>query len=234
MISIITSLYRSDAHIEKYAQRLQKCAEDLLLAHVSFEVICIANDPTELEKRVGDSLGKHPWFKFTPVPRESLYATWNRGISMARGEICTFWNVDDTRFSEAIIDGIRLIEKDAAEIIYFPFIYKRYIRILGVPILAKRRVIMPAPFSKELFSKTMQSGPFFMFSKAASDKIGSFDATFRIAGDFEWNVRAATSDVRFARCESIAGIFTNDGRSLSGSRSSLQQDENRRISEKYC
>lgn len=234
MISIITSLYRSDAHTEKYAQRLQKCADELIAANISFEVICIANDPTELEKRIGDSLGKYPWFKFAPVPRESIYATWNRGVGMARGTIYTFWNVDDIRFSEAIAAGVKLIESGEAQLVYFPFIYKRYVRIFNIPILAKRKIIIPEAFSKQVFMKTMQCGPFFMFSKSAIESIGLFDATFTIAGDYEWCVRAAKSDMRFLRCRTIAGIFTNDGMTLSGSRSSRHNEENERVVKKYA
>lgn len=233
MISIITSLYRSDAHIEKYAKRLKKATSELLAAGVDFEVLCIANEPTPIEESICGELARESWFRFIPVPRESLYATWNRGITMSRGNICTFWNVDDIRFSKAIIDGIRLIKEKVTDVVYFPFIYKRYVKVLGISMLAKRRVVMPQTFDRKLFLTTMQCGPFFMFSKSIIDDVGLFDPSFRIAGDYEWCVRATTKNARFLRCDTIGGIFTNDGRSLSGSRSTLQQDENRRIVEKY-
>jgi hypothetical protein len=88
---------------------------------------------------------------------------------------------------------------------------------------------MPQLFNMEIFIKTMQCGPFFMFSKEIANKIGLFDETYRIAGDYEWCARAAKQGARFERNQTIAGIFTSDGKTLSGSKNPLQATENARV-----
>lgn len=227
MISIITSLYRTDTHIKKYQKRVRHCVQKLLDRQIPFEVIAIANDPTPQEKEILIDLAKESWFRFYAVPRESLYASWNRGVHFARGIACTPWNVDDIRFPEALEEALNKIKSGAA-LVYFPFIYKRYIRIGGIPLLAKRKLFVPPLFERTVFLKGMHCGPFFVFSKKLYQQIGPFDETFKIAGDYEWCVRAAGT-TNLVRGECCGGIFTNDGQTLSGSRNNRLNEENRRV-----
>ena len=46
---------------------------------------------------------------FHTVPRETVYASWNRGFSIARGLCIGPWTVDDQRTAQALIEGHRLI-----------------------------------------------------------------------------------------------------------------------------
>lgn len=228
MISIITSLYKSDEYIEIYREKILGCIQILTEKKVSFEFICIANDPTPKEFEVCNQLAKNHWFKLITVPRESLYSSWNRGIKLANGKALTFWNVDDTRTPEAMFDGLNKIE-EGCEIVYFPFIYKRYINFLNFSLLIKCKKITPPYYSKSKFISEMHGGPFFMFCKEAIEKNGLFDTGFKIAGDFEWLSRAAQAELKFCRSEVIAGIFTNNGTTLSGSRNSNLKEENEEI-----
>ncbi|HRH26074.1 MAG TPA: hypothetical protein PLF31_01225 [Candidatus Paceibacterota bacterium] len=227
--SIITSLYKTDEHIENYERHIQKCAKKLLKDNVSFEVIAITNDATELETAVCERLQANPWFRWIDVPRETLYATWNRGVRESKGFACTFWNVDDIRTSEGIVDGIERV-KSGAPVVYFPFTYKRYVKVGPFKLLAKiKKIDLPA-FSKETFTKHMNCGPFFMFSKDFYSKVGPFDEWFTIAGDFEWCTKAAHMAV-FQKSEIIGGTFTSDGQTLSGKRSERLTKENEKVAE---
>lgn len=226
-LSLISSLYRTDVHIDAWKSKVLGVAGELASAGQDFELIAVANDPTPKEIEVIESMKNEPWFRSIVVPREKLYASWNRGVKAATGEVCSFWNVDDIRFAEAMIDGVRRIA-GGAEVVYFPFIYKRYVRIFGIPVLAKVKTIVPPPFDKQEFQSAMHSGPFFMFSRNILDSVGYFDESFMIAGDFDWCARAAGT-ATFERSDIVAGIFKNDGTTLSGSKNSRQQDENARI-----
>lgn len=223
MISIITSLYKSDKHIHTYEKNLILCAKDLIANNIPFEVIAISNDTTPEEKITCSRLALNPWFTHVEVPRETLYATWNRGISVAEGSMCTFWNVDDIRFSKALVDGYAKIHS-GSNLVYFPFTYKRYIRVFGHSLLVKKITVTPPLFTREEFTKSMHCGPFFMFSKKLFDSVGPFDASYKIIGDYEWCVRAAEK-CTFDRSDSNAGIFTNDGTTLSGSKDSMHTKE---------
>ena len=85
------------------------------------------------------------------VSRESLYASWNRGINLAKGDVLGFWNVDDVRYPEAVIDAIDLINK-GAELVYFPFMIKWHINLFGFSLLVKRKRVKPPVFDKKKIS----------------------------------------------------------------------------------
>ncbi len=230
-ISIISSLYRSERHLRIWSKRLRAMSVKLIQAKIDFEVIAISNDPTLFERKELELLNVLPWFHVMFVPRESIYATWNRGIKQASGEICTFWNVDDYRNLSGFINGLKKFT-EGVNIVYFPYIYLRYIIVLGVPVLVKVKKYVPPEFNKEKFSKAMYVGPFFMFRRELFFSHGEFDPTFEVAGDFEWCVRMAQMMV-FTRANVVAGIFRNDGTTLSGSRSVRHREEILAVLAKY-
>lgn len=207
----------------------QKASEELTELGIEHEFLFLPNDETEGENRLLDlACKRNVRMKKHPRARESIYATWNAGVRLALYSAITFWNADDRRFAPALAEGARLIA-EGADVVYFPFKYRRYVRVLGFSILAKAKTFTPPEFDQDLFSRQMHCGPFFMASRQAFEKIGFFDETFRIAGDYDWATRAAQSGLAFKRSQGIGGIFTNDGTTLSGSRSQLHAEENKRV-----
>lgn len=224
MISIVTSLYHAEQYLPRFLKNLAKFQKELSRQNISFESLIIANEPTVGEKVMLKEFGDSPWFKVVEVAREPLYASWNRGVEMATSSVIGFWNVDDERFSKAAIDGLSRLNA-GADLIYFPFIYKRYVKVFGLKLLVKRVVVQPLIFQREEFIRSMHCGPFFMFKKNFYQKVGPFDEQFKIAGDFEWCVRAAKIG-NFSLSSEIGGIFVNEGSSLSGGYNPVQFAEN--------
>ena len=225
-ITLITSLYKSENYLENYLKRVEKFAGFLLEGNIDFEILVIGNDFTAMEKeKLEQFKDLNKWFRIFYIPRESLYASWNRGIDKAQGDIIGFWNVDDVRYPKAIIDGIRLI-KEGAELVYFPFGYLRYVKLLGLRILVKKKLILPPLFNRKEFTRSMHCGPFFIFTKSLYKKVGPFDEQFKITGDFDWCMRVAKV-TKFKLSKKMAGKFIKDGSGLSGRQSSsLQEVEN--------
>lgn len=231
MISFITSSYKSESYLQKYILNLEFFSIYLKQKNIEFEFIIISNDPNKNEKIILNKLANNnTYIKLYFVPRESLYASWNRGINLSQGEIIGFWNVDDKRYPEPILNTLKLF-LSGSELVYFPFIYKRYIKILNYPLLVKRIIVKPPTFDKKIFTHEMHCGPFFMFTKKLFEQVGQFDEKFKIAGDFDWCVRAAKI-TNFTFYNEIAGEFKNEGTSLSGSRDKIHQEENKFILDK--
>lgn len=224
-ISLIVSMYRTEKHLPMFLLSAQKMMDELITSGTSAELLLISNNTTDAEEILLSNLPQNT--RLLKVGREPIYASWNRGVREAQGEFVTFWGVDDVRFSKAIIDALK--NNRDADVIYFPFRYKRYVQVLGLKILAKVKTFMPPLFDKGRFMKEMHCGPHFMARRSFFDTVGYFDETFSIAGDFEWCARAAQKGAIFVRNTSVSGIFTNDGTTLSGSRNTLQQDENARV-----
>lgn len=217
MLTIFSSLYKSEEYLDTYSQALLDCAAKLIAQGVKMEVVAVANEPSDVEKDKLNALSiENTWFRYVAVPRETIYASWNRAIDLAKGEIVTSWNADDIRYPEAIIDGLKYFE-NGHDLVYFPFVYKRYLKLGGFSLLVKRRIVQPDEFQINEFTRSMQCGPFFMFSKEFYKKVGPFDEQFKIVGDFDWCVRAAKIG-KLVKSHVVAGVFFNKGVSLSGSR----------------
>lgn len=227
-ISITSSLYRTEKFLSAWKKNLEYFANEAKDLNLRFEINAIANEPSEAELKILNELTREPWFNLHIVKRESIYASWNRGAQLAKTKAITAWNVDDTRNAKAIRDGLNLINQ-GAELVYFPFTYKRYIKLFGFDVLVKRVLIDPPKFTREIFTKEMHCGPFFLFTKSLYEKIGPYDETFRIAGDYDWCVKAAKLSNSLIKSVVNAGIFEKRAGTLSGGKNPLQEQENARI-----
>lgn len=216
MVTFVTSLYKPEKYLKDYLKHILEFSK----AMSGFEVIIISNDTSDWAK---DKLEKFinrnnaaSWLRVFNVSRESLYASWNRGVKLAKNDIVGFWNVDDIRYPEAAADAVRLI-REGAELVYFPFVIKWYLNFFGWAFLVKRKKIVPPVFDKREFTRSMHCGSFFVFKKSLYDKVGPFDEQFKIVGDFDWCIRAAKVSDKFVRSDKIAGVFGRYyGSNLSG------------------
>lgn len=213
MLTITTSIYKTEKYIKKYVKNLLTVG-NFLDGKIDFEFIVIANEPSKKELEALSLLEGKKWFSYQSVPREPLYASWNRGIKSARGNVFGFWNVDDVRRPEAMIDGLSLIER-GADLVCFPFTLKWYLNLFGFGLLVRKRVVPTTAFDRKIYTSGMLCGPFFIFSKDLYERVGPFDEQFRIAGDFDWCVRAAKITDNFAFSKVNAGEFRVDGGGLS-------------------
>jgi len=232
MISLITTLYRSEHYLKKYLERSNKFASFLLRNNVDFEIIIISNDSTIREKRELEKFKNlNKWVRVFYVSRESCYASWNRAVELAKNKIVVPWDVDNNNYPEAVIDGLKLI-KEGAEIVYFPFIIKWYINFFSFSFVIRKRMIYPPKFNRKEFTRSMHCGPFFIFTKSFYRKVGPFDEQFKIAGDFDWCIRAAKIN-DFKLSEKIAGEFSVSRGALSSGKNPLREAENNVIYKRH-
>ena len=212
-ISLITSLYRSDEHLPTYINAVEALARDLDL---SLEVVIVANDATESERHLLDTFAMTDTMQLTLVhcPRETLYASWNRGIASASSEIMGFWNVDDLRTVEGLQIGYEHLS-GSAELVD-----------LAYEVREGARVRLYAPqYQPESLSPKACTAPFFMFHRDLYGRAGAFNAHFRISGDYEWCKRPAVREGIFVRSDVIGGTFVQHGSNLSGGRNPRQHVE---------
>jgi hypothetical protein len=227
-VSIITSLYQAKAHLADYILRVQMVALQLKQARVALELVLVANDPSEWEQKILSDLARALETTKTAtvirldVPREPLYASWNRGIEASSGQALAIWNVDDERTSAALIEGHRLISAGGA-IVDFPFAGSRTIYV--GPFTFHPRREFPPQYDPVNFRRKARTSPFFMFSRAVYDEVGPFDPHFRIAGDFDWCARPAALAAAYRKGEALSGTFFLHGDNLSGSQNPLEDVE---------
>ena len=217
-IAIISSLYRVEAHLEQYTQAVLTFAEQVHQAGIEVHYLPILNDATPLERESIDTLASQinnaGYGKMTPhyVGRETLYASWNRGISLTDAPYFTFWNADDVRDTDAFIEGYRALEA-GANLVDFKFMGVKSFKRFGL-FPAVRHDQSAMLFNPEQFTRKNGVGPFFMASKALYEQVGKFDENFRIAGDMQWAGRTLPY-VQFYPAKKIGGYFYIHGDNLS-------------------
>lgn len=234
-ISLVTSLYRGTRWLPSFVSAVETVCGELRAAGLELQLVVVANDATathrywlsHLSQRLSsEGLGS---LDVQQVSRETLYASWNRGLAAAKAPCLGFWNVDDVRSSAALVEGRELMAL-GAELVYFP----------EVSVCANRRGILgrdvsfPAapPFERDTFRSSMPLGPFFLFSRELYERVGPFDEQFHVAGDFEWAARAAGL-TNFTRGATVGGAFLRHGNALSGVGTERQVVENNIVYVRY-
>lgn len=217
-VSIVVSVFHSERYIRRFVRSVRRFAEEIQsLPWLSIEFVLVLNSPSAKELREIRGLNRiesnQLRMQSTSVPRETLYASWNRGIALAQGDVLGFWSVDDARFGAAVAEAAVAIAR-GAQLVYSPFVIETRWRKWGI-IPQARRVVFDAPeFERDVFRRTFLIGPFFMFSRALYGAVGPFDEQFSITGDLDWSLRAMEV-TSFTRCGTIAGVFLNEWRGLS-------------------
>ncbi len=227
-LSLITSSYQAEAFLERYVQRVLSVLESLQ-STLSIELIIVANDIISDEREmllplehIADS-SPHFSLKLLEVPRESLYASWNRGVKYANGTAVGFWNVDDVRFADAIIQGVEQIQS-GCELVYFPYHIIKQVKLLRL-IPRQRITHFPAhPYQQHDFIRTMRFDPFFLFKRTLFDQVGDFETDFKITGDYEWLMRAF-QHTNPRRVDTLSGEFYIHGDNLSSTGNPRQKVE---------
>jgi len=219
-ISIITSLYASRCHLAGFLERLEACIRSVEANGYSAESIIVSNAPTKRERRILDTAFDSVWWsehsRVIAVERETIYASWNRGLRASTGTAISFWNADDYRNPAALVEGIKLVRQGHA-IVRFPWVYATE-RKSPSRMKTKRDVDFKDHEGQAGLDPQVDFclGPFFIFNRRLFENYGPFDEQFHIAGDWEWQLRVV-QHVGLTWGESIAGVSFADGTNLSGS-----------------
>jgi len=227
-IALISSLYRSEKHLPAFTAAVFGFARRVSECSIHAHYLPIVNDASRRERELIDQLAQaingQYLGRMTPhyVPRETLYASWNRAIALSPEPFFAPWNADDIRSTEAFIEGYAAL-KDGAELVDFPYTRVMLGKRFGV-LPRQQRIHAPCPFDSARFTRRNGLGTFFMARKSLFDRLGPFDANFRVAGDTEWASRCL-STVKFQQGRANGGEFLVHGGNLSNTGNDLEDIE---------
>ena len=122
--------------------------------------------------------------KITSEPDKGVYDAFNKGLKLATGDVVGFLNADDVFFSEDSVKEIAsAFIKNNTEIVYGNL---DYVNENGKVI----RNWISKPYKKGLVKKAwMPAHPSFYCKKEVYDRLGGYNDSFKIAGDFELCIR---------------------------------------------
>ena len=219
-IAVISSLYRCEKHLPSFTAAVFGFAKRVSENGIAAHYLPIVNDATRRERegieQLASEINSHYYGRMTPiyVARETLYASWNRGIAATEAPYFTFWNADDFRQSDALSEGYRAMQQGAT-LVDFAYTRLSSVKRLGL-FPQERRIHVPCMFTGDGLTRRSGIGPFFMASRSLFEHVGAFDANFQVAGDTEWASRAAPY-AKFCRGQAKAGDFVVHGDNLSNS-----------------
>lgn len=188
LVSAIVSLYAAERFIVG-------CLEDLTAQTLgqALEIIVVdACSPQNERAVVARYAERFPNIVFVRAPeREGVYASWNRGIALARGRFVTNANADDRHRSDALEVMARALD-DAPAV---DFVYGDSLvgTVENETFAANDRAkVMRFP---EYFAPATllycQLGPQPLWRRAVHERVGLFDADYKACGDWAFNIALA-------------------------------------------
>jgi glycosyltransferase involved in cell wall biosynthesis len=182
-VTLVASTYRSERFLPSW---LDSMAAQTLWPEV--ELVVVANDPTASEDSLLSAFAaEHPQARVVHVDREPLYRSWNRAIDAAMAPLLAIANVDDLRTPEGLRAQVEALEGDVDAL----FSYGDFTITTEFPPGGRMREVAATPFERELFTRAMMLGPFFVWRSSDDARTRYFDEQLEVAGDFDLAVRLA-------------------------------------------
>ena len=175
MISIITISFNSEKSISETFQSVKNQSfnnyQYLLIDGGSSDgTLTIAEEQSHLSKIVSE-------------PDKGIYDAINKGIKNSTGEIIGFINSDDTFYDENSMQHIVDAFDQETDCVFGDLIYTDKSEKV-------KRVWKGSEFKKGAFKKGwMPAHPTFYCRRSIYEKLGLYDDSFKIAGDFELMLR---------------------------------------------
>jgi glycosyltransferase involved in cell wall biosynthesis len=222
LVSAIVSTYNSERFI-------RGCLDDLVRQSIfeDIEVLVIDSGSQQGEAAICAAYAeRHANIRFIRTERESLYAAWNRGIGMAKGEYLTNANTDDRHRSDAFeILAARLQNEREVALVYADqFVSPTENETFDACQARAARLRRWPEFTAEDLMLRCITGPQPMWRRSIHARHGLFDTHYRIAADYELWMRFAQTE-RFLHVPETLGVFYDSPTTLSGSGNRWQLDQ---------
>jgi len=210
LVTAIVSTYNS----EKY---IRGCLEDLLAQTISdqLEIIVVDSGSQQNEGRIVREFQQ----RFSTIQyirteaRETIYSAWNRAAQAARGKYLTNANTDDRHCIDAFERMVQVLEADEhTALVYADVAVTTHENsdLADAPLTGYFR--WPEYDAKHLFS-VCYIGPQPMWRRSLHEKYGYFEASLRVAGDYDFWLRMAPHE-KFVHIPNVLGLYLSSKDSI--------------------
>jgi hypothetical protein len=164
--------------------------------------------------------------------RETIYAAWNRALGRARGTYVMSANTDDRWRQDAFeLLSSRLNEHSDVALVYADSAITESPdeSFESAPIVG---VMRWPEFSEDVLFTESCFGPHPMWRRSLHEQYGLFDASFEVAGDYEWWLRIARSET-LLHVPEVLGLYYLSENTLGRRDSELVREEIQRARERH-
>ena len=226
-ISIITSLFKSEKYLEFYFD-----ATEAVVNKENYEFLLLLNQPNEEELYiVNKKIKGKKYYKLHIIKeKESLYATWNRGIKLAKADYLANWNVDDCRTPESLKIQAATLDKNPN--VAMTYGDQTAIMNMGDKFGNLQTTPEYNSATKKEFRKSTFIGCFQMWRKSIHKTVGYYDEQFRLVSDYEFQVRVAYK-FPLIRTNGLIGYYLHGGTDRLSQNGILQNEERTAVEIRY-
>ena len=228
-VSAIISTYNS----EKF---LRACLDDLEAQTIAHELEIIVVDSGSQQNEaaiVREYQQRYTNIVYLRTERETLYAAWNRGIRMAKGRYITNANSDDAHRNDALeIQANALDAQPQASLAYGDYYNCSVPNDNFDNPHITRRVAHP-PYHPATLMFYCITGCHPMWRKTVFDRIGLFDPSMTVVGDYEFLLRFLRAGLRPVRIPEFITLFYQNPEGITGRGQERANQEWAVIQKKY-
>jgi len=231
LLSAIISAYNCKLFLHKCFQNL---TNQSLFKRNQLEIIVFGCAFTEEEENIIEEF-KHKYPETLYVKsnkRELLYHAWNQGIKLASGQYITNANTDDRHHFECIERLVNKLEEQPDCDVAYGNLYKS---TMVNETFDDNDQSSPC-YSQKFFPGSLLLHDFIgaqpVWRKSLHGKIGMFDESYEVVGDYEFFLRAASNGCKFGYVPEAEGLMLWHKNALS-TKDSKAHSEKRKLFNKY-
>ena len=210
-ISLITSLYNGDKHLEGF---LQDITSQTIFDKCEL-IIVNADSPGNEEEKILEYQKKFPNIIYKKLDKDpGIYECWNIGIGMSTGDFVSNANLDDRRSLQQLeILTKELLKDNDVDLVYSECLVTHKENENYSENSSSGNVYSVADFSAENMIKCLP-GPMPLWRKSMHDKSGLFDSSYKFAGDWEMWLRAVKNGSKFKKVRGPLGLYHHNPEGL--------------------
>jgi len=211
-ISLITSLYKGDDHIEAFMRNItsQSIFEECEL------IIINANSPGNESEVIEKYMKKHSNIIYEKLDKDpGIYGCWNLAIEKSSGEFISNANLDDRRSKQHVeILATKLMNNPDVDLVYSECFLTKKDHESYINNSSDGETYPIIDFSPEAMIKCLP-GCMPIWRRSMHKKVGNFNEKYKFAGDWDMWLRAVKNGSRFKRIEGAHGLYYFNPKGLS-------------------
>ncbi len=211
LVSIIISVYAA----EKF---LRACFEDLIAQTIfnRCEIIVIDSGSPEDERAIVEEYQRRcANIRYLRTERETLYAAWNRGVQMARGQYITNANADDSHRADALELLVAALDAHPEAGLAYGDYFTTHVPNDTFANPAPLRLNRHPRFHPATLMFYCVTGCHPMWRRTVFDQIGLFDPAYTAPGDYEFVLRFVSHGLRAVHVPEPITLFYQNAEGLS-------------------
>ena len=194
LVSIIVPTFNAGAHVGACLASL--CSQSLRALEVVVMDGASRDDTVDTVRRLA---AEDPRIRLHSAPDRGLYDAMNQGVARSRGDWVMFMGADDAFAAPDVLERLQPWLDDTVDLVY------------GDVFNVRRQARVGGPFSAERLMTETICHQAMVFRRGFFARTGEFDLRFRIAADWDMNLRWYAAGARTRHVDLVVSRYSGTG-----------------------